>query len=152
LNEMQGQRQAGFLIAKIHHLAGRVFARKLKEHGIEEINPAQGRILFALWQGDGISIYELAKETALSKSTLTSMLDRLEEGGFIVREHSEEDRRKILIWRTEKDRAWQRTYVEVSQDMLDLFYRDFSEGERDAFEGYLERVLVNLQAFEAQGD
>jgi DNA-binding MarR family transcriptional regulator len=88
----------------------------------------------------------------LSKSTLTSMLDRLEEGGFIVRERSEEDRRKILIWRTDKDRAWQRTYVEVSQDMLDLFYQDFSEGERDAFEGYLERVLVNLQAFEAQED
>jgi DNA-binding MarR family transcriptional regulator len=151
LNEMQGQRQAGFLIAKIHHLAGRVFARKLKEHGIEEINPAQGRILFALWQGDGISIYELAKKTALSKSTLTSMLDRLEEAGFIMRERSAEDRRKILIWRTEKDRSWQRTYVEVSQEMLALFYRDFSEEERDDFEGYLERLLVNLQDFE-EGD
>jgi DNA-binding MarR family transcriptional regulator len=151
LNEMQGQRQAGFLIAKIHHLAGRVFARKLKEHGIEEINPAQGRILFALWQGDGISIYELAKKTALSKSTLTSMLDRLEEAGFIMRERSAEDRRKILIWRTEKDRSWQRTYVEVSQEMLALFYRDFSEEERDVFEGYLERLLVNLQDFE-EGD
>jgi len=152
LNEMQGQRQAGFLIAKIHHLAGRVFARKLKEHGIEEINPAQGRILFALWQGDGISIYELAKKTALSKSTLTSMLDRLEEAGFILRERSAKDRRKILIWRTEKDRAWQRRYVEVSQDMLALFYRDFSEGEKDEFEAYLRRLLANLQAFEEQVD
>jgi DNA-binding MarR family transcriptional regulator len=149
---MQGQRQAGFLIAKIHHLAGRVFARKLKEHGIEEINPAQGRILFALWQGDGISIYELAKKTALSKSTLTSMLDRLEEAGFIGRERSVEDRRKILIWRTDKDRAWQRRYAEVSQDMLALFYRDFNEGEKDEFEKYLKRVWANLEIFEEEGD
>jgi DNA-binding MarR family transcriptional regulator len=139
------QRKGGFLIAKIHHLAGRIFAKKLQEHQIE-INPAQGRIMFVLWEKDGIAINELAKKTSLAKSTLTSMLDRLEEAGHVVREPSDEDRRKILIKRTDKDRAWQKTYVQVSKEMSELFYAGFSGDEIDAFEAYLSRVLDNLSA------
>jgi DNA-binding MarR family transcriptional regulator len=139
------QRKGGFLIAKIHHLAGRIFAKKLQEHQIE-INPAQGRIMFVLWEKDGIAINELAKKTSLAKSTLTSMLDRLEEAGHVVRVPSDEDRRKILIKRTEKDRVWQKTYVQVSTEMAELFYAGFSASEIDTFEAYLSRILDNLSA------
>lgn len=144
---MKNQRQGGFLIARIHQLAGRVFTRKLKEYQIE-INPAQGRIMFVLWRTDGISISELARRTSLEKSTLTSMLDRLEKAGHVTRTRSQEDRRKVLIERTEKDRAWQETYVQASQDMTKLFYDGFSESEIDEFEQYLRRVLDNLTAAE----
>ena len=140
---MKYQRKGGFLIAKIHHLAGRIFAKKLQEHQIE-INPAQGRIMFVLWEKDGIAINELAKRTSLAKSTLTSMLDRLEEAGHVTRVPSDEDRRKILIKRTDKDRAWQKTYVQVSKEMSELFYAGFSASEIDAFEAYLGRILDNL--------
>ena len=75
---MRHQRQGGFLIAKIHQVAGRIFTRKLKEHNIDEINPAQGRIMFVLWRHDGISINELAKRSSLGKSTLTSSVSRTE--------------------------------------------------------------------------
>jgi DNA-binding MarR family transcriptional regulator len=142
---MKYQRKGGFLIAKIHHLAGRIFARKLHEHQIE-INPAQGRIMFVLWEKDSMAINELAKRTSLAKSTLTSMLDRLEEAGHVMRVPSDEDRRKILIKRTDKDRAWQETYVQVSGEMSDLFYAGFSAHEIDAFEAYLSRILDNLSA------
>ena len=39
-------------MAKIRQVGERVFFRRLKESGVE-INPAQGRIMFALWQKDG---------------------------------------------------------------------------------------------------
>ncbi len=112
---MSKNSKGGFYISKIHQLSGRIFARMLKDYGVNEINPAQGRIMFVLWQNDGIPINELAKETSLSKSTLTSMLDRLEQTGFIKREPSDIDRRKICIWRTEKDKSFQKQYVAVSK-------------------------------------
>jgi DNA-binding MarR family transcriptional regulator len=138
------KRQGGFLMSKIHQLSGRIFSRMLKEHGIEEINPAQGRIMFVLWQSDGISIYELAKKTSLGKSTLTSMLDRLEKTGFLYRELSKQDRRKILIWRTEKDKSFQKQYIRVSEEISEIFYHNFSEKEINQFESYLERIFQNL--------
>jgi len=142
---MKPQSEGGFLIAKIHQLAGRIFARMLKENKIE-INPAQGRIMFVLWKNDQIPITELAKRTSLEKSTLTSMLDRLEAAGYAARVPSPDDRRKILIKRTAKDKAWQKTYTRVSQQMTDLFYAGFSRAEIDEFERYLKRIFDNLSA------
>ncbi len=145
---MAVRREGGFLIAKIHQLAGRIFAQKLKAHEIDEINPAQGRILFVLWEQDRIPISELAQRTSLSKSTLTSMLDRLEAAGHIVRAPSLEDRRSILVCRTDQDRALQEKYNQVSQEMVELTYRGFTEAEIDRFERDLQRIWENLAAHE----
>jgi DNA-binding MarR family transcriptional regulator len=141
---MTQQREAGFLIAKIHQVSGRIFAKILKEHGIDEINPAQGRILFALWKKDEIPISELAIETQLSKSTLTSMLDRLEKAGYVTRIRPEKDRRTILLKLTNKDRNLQSVYRKVSDEITNVFYREFSHSEIDEFESYLKRILRNL--------
>jgi len=153
---MRIERQGGFLLSKVHRLSGRVFARMLKEHGIE-LNPAQGRILFVLWQEDGIPIRQLARRTSLGKSTLTSMLDRLEEAGHVVRERLEADRRVILVKRTDKDRAAQAAYERVSKAMADVYYAGLADEEIAAFERTLERILANLAASEdedsqAKGD
>lgn len=137
-------RSGGYLISKIHQLQERVFSRKLKAYNIHEINPAQGRILFALWQDEGISIQQLSKKTALSQSTLTRMLDRLEETGHILRVFSSEDRRKVLIHLTEENKRMKEAYQEVSMDMTKLFYHGFTDKETDEFENYLKRIYENL--------
>jgi DNA-binding MarR family transcriptional regulator len=162
---MKQQRQAGFLMAKIRQVGGRIFERMLKEYDIE-INSAQGRIMFALWQQDGISINELAQKTQLKKSTLTSMLDRLEKMGYVRRQRSKKDRRKmmgyvrrqrskkdrrkILIKRTNKDKTLESKYVELSQEITKLFYKGFSKTEIDRFENDLTRILDNLTEYEAK--
>ncbi|MHC4596160.1 MAG: MarR family winged helix-turn-helix transcriptional regulator [Planctomycetota bacterium] len=138
-------------MAKIRQVGGRISERILKQHNVE-INSAQGRIMFALWQNDGISINELAKKTQLKKSTLTSMLDRLERMGYIRRQRSTKDRRKILIKRTEKDRTMEKKYIEVSEEMTRLFYKGFSKSQIDRFESDLARILENLTNFEAKGN
>ena len=146
---MKSQRQAGFLMAKIRQVSGRVFERILKEYNIE-INSAQGRIMFALWQADGISINELAQKTQLKKSTLTSMLDRLENMGYVRRQRCKKDRRKILIKRTNKDKNLENRYVELSQEITKLFYKGFSKSQIDLFENDLVRILDNLTAYEKE--
>jgi DNA-binding MarR family transcriptional regulator len=146
-DKMKEQRQAGFLMAKIRQVAGRIFERMLNKYGVE-INSAQGRIMFALWQQDNISINELAKKTQLKKSTLTSMLDRLETMGYIKRARSKKDRRVILIKRTNKDKNLEKKYVELSQELTKIWYEDFSENQIIAFEQALERILQNLIEYE----
>ncbi len=137
-------RRGGFLISKVHQLAGRVFARKLKEHGVHDLNPAQGRILFALWQEDGVPIETLARRTGLGPSTLTRMLDNLERAGHLSRGPSETDRRKQIIRLTASHQALRRSYDQVSAEMTDLFYQGFTGAEIDVFESYLDRILKNL--------
>ena len=138
-------------MAKIRQVGGRISDRIMKKYDIE-INSAQGRIMFALWQKDNISINELAKKTQLKKSTLTSMLDRLEKMGYIRRQRSKTDRRKILIKRTKKDLTMEKKYVDVSKKMTKLFYKGFSMSDINRFEKDLEHILNNLIEFETNTD
>ena len=108
------------------------------------VNPGQGRILYVLWHNDEIPINELAKQTALGKSTLTTMLDRLETEGHLNRVPSQDDRRVILIKLTEKNKTLHEKYRRVSQEMTAQFYRDFTAKEIDTFETFLIRILKNL--------
>lgn len=139
--------KGGFLIAKIHQISGRIFAKILKEEGIE-LNPAQGRIMFVLWEQDGISIQELAAKSSLSKTTLTSMLDRLEKMGYIQRDPSQDDRREILIKLTDKDKSLRDKYQQVSEKMTELFYNGLSIDEIIGFEKTLNQLYENLKKYE----
>lgn len=141
---MSTTRQGGFLIAKVHQAAGRIFARMLKERGME-IHPAHGRILYVLWQEGSLPIHELARRVSLGKSALTNALDRLEASGEAKRVRSEEDRRTITVELTPKNKETKKLYEEVSRAMTKLFYRGFAAEEIDRFEADLERLLNNLE-------
>lgn len=137
--------KGGFLISRIKQVGGRLFDRMLAEADIDAFNGAQGRILYVLWQGDGLTISQLSAQTSLANTTLTSMLDRMEQSGLIQRESSPTDRRALLIRLTDKARALQQDYDRISQRMNDLYYLGFTDAEICQFEAYLQRVLDNLQ-------
>ncbi|MDE6592705.1 MAG: MarR family transcriptional regulator [Oscillospiraceae bacterium] len=137
--------QAGFLISQIKLIGGRVFEKILAKENISEFNGAQGKILYVLWQRDKISIIELSKAVGLANTTLTSMLDRMEEAGLIKRFPDPGDRRKNLIALTDKARGLREKYEQVSQEMNEVYYKGFSEEEITLFESYLQRVLKNVK-------
>ena len=137
--------QAGFLITRIKQVGGRVFERILSEKKIDAFNGAQGRILFVLWQKDGIPISELSKQTGLATTTLTSMLDRMEGANLIYRDRGDKDRRKILIFLTEEAKGLEQEYNEVSEEIGRIYYKGFSQDEIEKLEGYLRRILSNVE-------
>ena len=141
---MLDKTNGGFLITKIKQLQGRIFEKLLAEHNINEFNGAQGRILFVLWEKDDIPISELAKQTGLAKTTLTSMLDRMEKQGHIERVYSPTDRRTVRIRLTEAAGGFKEQYEQVSEEMNQIFYKGFSDEEILTLETGLRKVLTNL--------
>ena len=137
--------KGGFLISRIKQVGGRLFDRMLSEADVDAFNGAQGRILYILWQGDGLTISQISAQTSLANTTLTSMLDRMEQSGLIKRSPSPTDRRALLIHLTDKARALQQDYDRISHRMNELYYLGFTDAEILQFEGYLTRILNNLQ-------
>lgn len=142
--KMPNKTNGGFYISKIKQIQSRIFEKLLSEHGIDEFNGAQGRILFVLWDSDDISIKELSEKTGLAKQTLTSMLDRLEARGHIQRVAAPNDRRSVKIRLTEKAKLLQKKYDDVSKEMNRIFYEGFTDSEIQHFENSLGKVLENL--------
>lgn len=139
-------RYGGFLVTRIKQVSGRVLERMLVTKGVDAFNGPQGRILFVLWQKDGVPISELSRQTGLAMTSLTSMLDRMEASGLIRRDRNDKDRRKVLIYLTEEARSLERDYNEVSDEMNAIFYEGFSEAEAEQLDAYLNRVLANIEA------
>lgn len=135
----------GFLITRIKQVGGRVFDRILSQKKIDVFNGAQGRILYVLWQDNGVPISELSRQTGLATTTLTSMLDRMETAGLIYRDRGDKDRRKIRIYLTEKAKGLEEDYNSVSEEMSRIYYKGFSDQEIEQLESYLERILINVE-------
>ncbi len=134
----------GFLISQMKQVGSRIFEKLLEDAGVDAFNGAQGRILYVLWQSDNIPIVELARKTGLAKTTLTSMLDRMENAGLVTRVFDKCDRRQIRITITENARALSDEYEKVSMKMNEIYYAGFTDEEIIAFENTLRRVLDNL--------
>lgn len=140
----------GFQISKIKQLGDRVFEKILTAQGIEAFNGAQGRILYVLWQEDGVPIKTIAERCGLAITSLTTMLERMEKSGLIIRQQDSGDKRKILIFLTDKAKALKEDYDAVSDRMSTIFYQGFTEEEIRNFEEHLERIRLNLEGWQPE--
>ncbi|MCL2560645.1 MAG: MarR family transcriptional regulator [Turicibacter sp.] len=139
------KKQGGFLMSQIRHLSGRTWEKMLKDSGVDMFNGAQGRILYVLWEHGQLTITEIGKLTSLAKTTLTSMLDRMEAAGLIERVPDKNNRRQIFIVITDKAKAYREKYDQLSEQMNDVFYAGFAEAEIRDFEDKLRRIIENLE-------
>lgn len=142
--------QGGFLMTQIKQLGARIFEQMLAEQGISEFNGAQGKILYILWENQEITITRISKLTSLAKTTLTSMLDRMEEAGLVIRRPNPDNRREILVSITPKAKQLREDYDTVSDRINEVYYKDFGEEEVRNLEQYLFRILANLEMYEEQ--
>lgn len=144
---MANKEPIGIYIAKIKLLQEKIFGNLLVENGIEVFNSPQSRILFILWLEDNITISELSKRTGLAKTTLTSMLDRLEHQGQLKRVMSTDDRRAIRIILTEKAHSLKDQYETARDTMKKINFKGFSSDEIEDFEDKLIKILNNLSEY-----
>jgi len=65
-------------------------------------------VLKSILEHDKLTPGDIARDVNLSQATVTSILDRLQNKGYIKRERSAEDKRKVLISPTESgDQVYQ---------------------------------------------
>ena len=138
----------GFQVSKIKQLGDRVFEKILAERGIDAFNGAQGRILYVLFQEDGVPIKTISEKCGLAITSLTTMLERMEKGGLILRRQDSADKRKTLLFLTDKARDLEQDYIAVSEEMGDIYYQGFTEEEVKAAEAYLDRIRMNLEGWQ----
>ena len=141
---------SGFYISRIKQINTRLLNKFLAQKNITAFNGEQGRILHVLWENDGISNQELSKKSGLAMSSLTTMLERMEEKNLLTRKGCPKDKRKCLLFLTDYANSLKKEYDEISEKMTRLFFEGILEVERLAFEKTLENVLHNLEKAEQE--
>ena len=141
---------SGFYISRIKQVNNRLLNKFLAQKNITAFNGEQGRILHVLWENDGISNRELSKKSGLAMSSLTTMLERMEEKKLLIRKFCPNDKRKSLIFLTDYAKSLKSEYDEISDKMTEISFEGISNEERLAFETTLEKVLYNFEKAEQE--
>lgn len=132
----------------IKQLGDRIFEKNLNAKNVDVFNGAQGRILYVLWQEDGIPIKAISEKCGLAITSLTTMMERMDNQGLIRRVQADNDKRKTLLYLTEKAHSLKDEYDAVSDQMSKIYYAGFEEEEVQQFERCLDRIRKNLEEWQ----
>ena len=70
-------------------------------------------VMLVLWEKDGVSVSEIGERLMLDNGTLSPLLKKMEQAGYIARRRSREDDRVVEITLTEEGRALQEKAKEI---------------------------------------
>jgi MarR family transcriptional regulator, organic hydroperoxide resistance regulator len=94
--------QICFAVYSAAHAFNRVYKPLLDRLGLTY---PQYLVMLVLWEGDGVPVKEIGERLFLDSGTLTPLLKRLEQAGFLKRTRSTEDERQVLIALTSHGQA-----------------------------------------------
>ena len=72
-------------------------------------------VFLVLWERDGISVSEIGERLMLDNGTLSPLLKKMEQAGYVERRRCREDDRVVEITLTEKGRALQEQAKDIPQ-------------------------------------
>lgn len=115
--EFQIEKSIGFLVNRLAFLLRQQMTAKLKKARLD-LTPDECVLLNKLWHKDGQMQNELAESTIRDQTTVTRIIDKMEKKNLVKREHSKEDRRKVLAWLTPDGNNLQNKVVPLILEML----------------------------------
>jgi DNA-binding MarR family transcriptional regulator len=122
------------------------FGEVLRAHAI---TLQMWRVLAALDHADGQRISDLAALTSIDVSTLSRILDAMQEKGLIERRRGNGgDARVVTVHETEAGHALTAKIIPPARHYEDVALRGFSIEEQEALKAMLERVYRNIDALE----
>ncbi|WP_419868176.1 MarR family winged helix-turn-helix transcriptional regulator [Chryseobacterium sp. CT-SW4] len=95
-----------------------------------DITYPQYLVLMVLWENDGLTVSHIGEKLLLDSGTLTPLLKRLENKGFIIRKRKQEDERVVEIFLTSNGRELKENACEVPnaiQKKIDIEKEDLLE-------------------------
>ena len=135
-------------LSGVYHIKERLFSRLLRRHGMENLSPAQSRILMALWEQDDIPVRQLAGLTSLDKSTLSLSLSRMEQFGIVQRTGDAFDRRVVRVKLTEHGKTYRQACTAAMKELTAILYRDIDAEDLKVFLRVLDQIFENVSAQE----
>ena len=98
-------------------------------------------VLLVLWEQDGISVSEIGEKLLLDNGTLSPLLKKMEQAGYVRRRRCREDDRVVEITLTEEGRALQEKAKDVPAKVAGCI--DLSPEKAQALYALLYELLGN---------
>ncbi|MFD8970019.1 MarR family winged helix-turn-helix transcriptional regulator [Streptomyces sp. NPDC059568] len=125
-------------VARLHRIAA---GKLLRRTGLY---PGQEFLMMRLWDTDTVRQSELIKAMDLDPSTVTKMLQRLDQAGYVKRAADPEDRRAVLVEATGESCALRSEVADAWTDLEEQTLAGLDDVERKELARLLAKVEENL--------
>lgn len=126
-----------FLLGKAYQKAHGDFKKRLKPYGLTNM---QHLVLEGLWYREGLTASELGKSLILDKATLSGVLDRMVDAGWIKKKQDTEDLRVYRLFPSAKANEMKERLIEERKRANEDLLSDFTMEEQVL----LKRLLKDL--------
>jgi DNA-binding MarR family transcriptional regulator len=126
-----------FLISKVCQKLIINLQKAFSENGVE-VTPVQVGLLFFLQKNNGSSLTQISQGLMLENPTVTGLIDRLENLGYVKRADHPSDRRVYLIYLTEKGNKVAHKALPIVKKLNEQIKEGYSEREIENF----QKVLI----------
>lgn len=140
---MKERMPIGFMFKQINTIYEKDFNNLLKTVGITASQCAVLDYLFRSSE-EVVNQRDIEKALSLRNPTVTGLLKRLDEKGFILSVQNEQDKRRKNIYLTEKAYDIQRRMESDRKKIDKRLTLGMTKKERTALEKMLEKVLYNV--------
>jgi DNA-binding MarR family transcriptional regulator len=127
-----------YLLSRAGHTVYREFHVQVQKAGLSSL---EWRVLATLSDGDGLTVGELAREVLAEQSTLTKLVQRMEQAGWVQRGADTSDARRTLVFETAQGRAVVSSLLKAAKKHEAQLLAGFSTSEIAALKKIL-RVLI----------
>ena len=93
--QLKLENQLCFPLYAASHLITRRYKPDLDKLGITY---PQYLVMMVLWEHDVLTVNEISEKLLLNTNTVTPLLKRMEAQGWLHRERSKDDERKVKVW------------------------------------------------------
>lgn len=116
---------------------------------LKELGVCGGQVpyLIRICRAPGLSQEEMARGLYVNKSTAARVIAHLEKAGFVERRPSEEDRRRLLLYPTDKALDALPKVREIVRGWNDYLLEEFTKEEKEALVSMMNRVSKRAQAY-----
>ena len=136
------EQELHFLLLRAFHHSNRLITQQIAGLGLY---PGQPKILEYLLEHDGCIARDICRDCVLDKSTMTSLLARMERQGLIVKEENGQDKRASFLRLTDQGRTMAERAKEIFRRTDARAARNLSPEEQTQLVRLLKTVTQNLE-------
>jgi MarR family transcriptional regulator for hemolysin len=135
------------------HDAARLLRRRFEQNAAHlGLSSAQWRLLVRVFKEEGITQARLAELLEVEPISVSRLIDRMEEGGWIERRADPQDRRVRNIYLSQKSRTIFQDMRAVADEVFGSALKGVSPDQREVLFHCLKTIISNLSEPISQDD
>lgn len=120
--------------------------RTVSESFTEQVDVPRGQatVLCVVARRDGMTQSEIAEQLSVQGATITTMLQKLEEAGLVVRRRDPDDNRLVRVYLTEAGLQKEHLINAQFGHMQELIFKGLGVEERALLRRWLLKIVENI--------